>query len=210
MTDRSEQYHAALASPSRRQVLQILLASPIALDAAAVGGQLGLHVTTARFHLDQLTNAGLVQRRVGAENRPGRPRLLYSAAGSIRDEGAREQLIQVLAAALSRDGGPVSEAIQAGRKWADTFAVPAPGDAVPALIDVLDRLGFDPTGDGAAGVIPLRACPFRAAARQHRDVVCAVHEGLIKQLLKDSGHEAKLVPFVEPDLCLVSLKIGGT
>lgn len=85
MIDRSEEYHAALASASRRQVLDSLLASSEPLDASAVADRLGLHVTTARFHLDQLTAAGLAQRRVGAEKRRGRPRLLYAPAGPVRD-----------------------------------------------------------------------------------------------------------------------------
>src|SRR5690606_23798249 len=76
MTGRSEDYHAALASTSRRQILDALVASTQPLDAAVVAGGLGLHVTTARFHLDQLTDAGLVRRRPSTERRRGRPRML--------------------------------------------------------------------------------------------------------------------------------------
>lgn len=203
MTERSGDYHAALASPSRRQVLDALLSSSEPLDAAAVAGRLGLHVTTARFHLDQLAAAGLVHRRAGVERRRGRPRLLYAPAGPPRDEDAREQLIQVLAAALAREDDPAADAVRAGRRWAETFDPPGSDDPVPGLVSLLDRLGFAPEAD--ADAIRLRACPFRDAAREHPQVVCAVHRGLIEQLLEGAAAQVRLVPFVEPELCLVAL-----
>lgn len=203
--DRSKEYHAALASASRRQVLDALRSAPEPLDASAVADRLGLHVTTARFHLDQLVAGGLAQRLVGAEKRPGRPRLLYATAGPIRDEDAREQLIEVLAAALAREADPGTDALSAGRRWGETFARPDPEDPLPALVDVFERLGFDPETDTAADSIRLRACPFRAAAREHPDVVCSVHRGLIQNLLDGSAPQARLLPFVEPELCVVAL-----
>jgi predicted ArsR family transcriptional regulator len=205
MIDRSEEYHAALASASRRQVLNALLASSEPLDAAAVAERLGQHVTTARFHLDQLAAAGLVQRRVGAEKRRGRPRLLYAPAGVVRDEDAREQLIQVLAAALAREDDAESDASRAGRRWAETFELPDQDDPVPGLVEVFERLGFEPETDADADSIRLRACPFRDAAREHPEVVCAVHRGLIEQLLAGTAPDARLIPFVEPELCVVAL-----
>ena len=72
------------------------------------------------------------------------------------------------------------------------------------LVEHLDRLGFDP--DPHEQQIRLRACPFRDAAREHPQVVCAVHRGLIEQLLEPSGTRSRLVPFAEPDLCLVTLE----
>jgi predicted ArsR family transcriptional regulator len=201
MTTRSESYHAAMASPPRRAVLNALLASPDPLDAAMVAERVGLHVTTARVHLDQLVEAGLARRRPSVEQRRGRPRMLYAPAGAPRDRDAREQLIRVLAGALTRRPG--EESIRAGRRWAAAFDAPAPEDPVPGLVDVLDRIGFDPEQDGAA--IRLPSCPFRAAAREHPEVVCAVHRGLVDQLLEGTSAGARLLPFVEPELCLLAV-----
>lgn len=203
MTSRNEHYHAALASAPRRQVLDALMRSPVPLDTAAVAESLGLHVTTARFHLDQLVAVGLAHRRAGEEKRRGRPRMLYSPAGTARDEDARAQLIHVLAAALARESDTVPASIRAGRQWAGDFEPPDPADPAPGLVEVLDRLGFDP--EPASGQIRLRACPFRSAARENPQVVCSVHRGLIEQLADQAGGRAQLLPFVEPDLCLVSL-----
>lgn len=202
MTGRSGDHLAGLAGPRRRQVLEVLRDSPVPLDAGAVAARLGLHVTTARFHLDQLAAAGFTQRKTGAERRRGRPRMMYSPAGPLRDDDSREQLIHVLAAALAGQDDHTASAEGAGRRWAaDLDALD--DEPVPALVAVLDRLGFDP--DLQDGAILLRSCPFRDAAREHPDVVCAVHRGLVEQALGRAAADARLLPFVEPDLCVVAL-----
>jgi len=210
MRSSSEEYHAALASPARRKVLDALLRSPEPLDAATVAERLGLHVTTARFHLEQLATAGLAARRAGAEARRGRPRMLYAPAGRARDENAREQLIGVLASALAGDESPAAESTEAGRRWAAALGPIPLGEPRAGLVNVLDRLGFEPeTEPGVAGdrdLIRLRACPFRAPARDHPEVVCSVHRGLIDQLLGGTGTGAQLLPFVQPDLCVVAFE----
>lgn len=218
MSGRSGEYHAVLASATRRQVLDSLLASPDPLDAAAIAERVGLHVTTARFHLDQLAAVGLAHRRTGVERRRGRPRVLYTAARPVREEDAREQLIHVLAGALAREGDGPAESVRAGRRWAVELdsPVPAPaGSTAPDgpgkadgawrhLLDVLDHLGFAPDEGSDTGVVRLNGCPFRAIAREYPSVVCSVHRGLIEQLLHDAGGDAQLVPFAEPDVCLIT------
>ena len=63
---------ALLTSPVRRQILDVLAQLPVqatpkepktrrdGLTAAELGARIGLHVTTIRFHVDQLLEAGLV------------------------------------------------------------------------------------------------------------------------------------------------------
>ncbi len=200
-----ENYHAALASAMRRQVLDALNSTNEPQDASAVAELLKVHVTTARFHLDQLEAAGLVKRQSGAEKRRGRPRVLYRPSGPARDEGARAQLIEVLATALADRGNRAETlSVEAGRRWADLLDTAA-ADPEAELLRVLDELGFEPEPSG--NEIRLHACPFRDAAREHPNVVCSVHRGLIDELLDRSGaaSRAQLIPFVEPELCLVSL-----
>ncbi|GAA4382312.1 helix-turn-helix transcriptional regulator [Agromyces bauzanensis] len=213
--------HAALASRPRRQVLDAIARSAHPVDALTIAAELGLHVTTVRFHLYQLETAHLVRRQVGAEPRRGRPRIRYVAT-SGPEEDSREQLIEVLAAALAERPDGRARSIEAGHRWADALAPPRPdaepdsdadtGDAsgVDTLVRVLDDLGFEPlvAGDDE---IRLRACPFRDAARDHPQVVCSVHRGVIEQLLltRGSDRRADLLPFVEPELCLVTLAAPG-
>ncbi len=205
MTGREEAYHAALASPTRRRVLEVLRQEAAPQDAAAIAHRLGLHVTTARFHLDQLVAAGLAERAAGAEQRRGRPRMLYRTAGDARDDDARTLLIEVLAAALARGEDGVGRAVQAGRRWAETFPRPDAGDPAPGLVAALDRLGFAPEKADGDAAIRLRACPFREAARAHPEVVCSVHRGLVEQLLEGTDAAGRLVPFAAPELCVVQL-----
>lgn len=202
----------ALQSSARRRALDVLAESRHPLDAQAVAEALDVHVTTARFHLDQLEAAGLVQRRPAHENRPGRPRMVYTVSATVREADAREQLIEVLARALgdSVSGGATragtSPAVHAGEMWADDLAEPTTADPVHELVGVLDSLGFEPElGDGQ---ILMHACPFRTAAKDRPDVVCAVHRGLIERMLDGSANSeggSRLHPFVEPELCVVSI-----
>lgn len=79
-THGDEHFHAAMASPTRRRVLDVVAATDEGVDAATIATRLHLHVTTVRFHLDQLESVSLVARRVAGEKRRGRPRVLYVAA----------------------------------------------------------------------------------------------------------------------------------
>ena len=207
-------YYSALASPARRRVLDALTRSPAPRDAHAIAAELGLHVTTVRFHLEHLCEARLVRRSADVQKRRGRPRMLFAAVGdATRDRSAQEQLIDTLATAFARgdDDGGRGRAVEAGRSWGRGLVGAAPGDSGAVLMDVLDGLGFDPSRDGE--IVQLRACPFRDAARRHSDVICSVHQGLVEQILAgdqgrdDGSPRGRLLPFVQPDLCLIDL--GG-
>ena len=95
--------HAALASDARRRVLELLMGSDSALDAAAVAARIDVHITTARFHLEQLEGAGLIRRAVERAGTRGRPRILFTAGPAAREGEARHDLSQALAAALAED-----------------------------------------------------------------------------------------------------------
>ena len=74
-------------------------------------------------------------------------------------------------------------------------------------------MNFDPElADPAPGTgereIRLRACPYRDVAREHPEVVCAIHLGLLQGVLTQLGNRSttvRLVPFVKPHLCLAYL-----
>jgi predicted ArsR family transcriptional regulator len=235
---------SAAEPAARRRVLDLLSASRHPLDARAVGEALDIHVTTARFHLEQLEEAGLLRRSTAREQRPGRPRIVYALSASLRAADARERLIEVLANALAdrqedghaeaapddgrADAATASSAgtaltapargsrrpwrpaaLRAGQRWADATPLPPEADPVDELVDALDSLGFQPELSGEE--ILMRECPFRAAARGRPDVVCAVHQGFVERMLERAAEPehpdrpARLLPFVEPELCVVQL-----
>ncbi|MDQ7991108.1 MAG: helix-turn-helix domain-containing protein [Propionicimonas sp.] len=201
--------HAALASPVRRRVLDELERSGPDLTATELAAAVGLHVTTVRFHLDQLEHAGLVSRRSSAGRRRGRPSLRYSA--TPRPDAVRDQLIRVLAEAVAGSGTATPDAVAAGHRWADLLAN-RPGEAEDAILSAFADLGFEPEARG--GVIRLRACPFREVARDHPEVVCQTHLGLAQRIAARHPAGARvhvgLAPFVEPELCLLTLTRTGT
>lgn len=200
------QRHAVLASPVRRDALAILRAAPGPLTATALADRLDLHVTTVRFHLDQLERVGLVSRESDRSGRRGRPAATYRAVNADLT-AARDQMIDALAVAAAR-GGPSlqNDAREAGRRWAADLPVPH-GDARTLLTGVAGQLGFDP--EPADGGIRLLACPFRSAARRNPQVVCQVHLGLL-QGIAARAHDGDvvgvgLVPFAEPQACHLTL-----
>ena len=225
---RRDSWHAALASEPRRRVLALLTESIGPLDVATVAAGIGLHVTTARFHLEQLELAGLVVRQINRAGGRGRPQVLFSpVATPVPAEEAQHQLTQALAAVISQDSdGGKARSVRAGEVWSTRFtaeadAAPAdrPGsdgpaaehpaaDLVPPLLSVLTEIGFEPELRAEENTIALTACPFRAEARANPDVVCSVHLGLIKGVASSLGHDGttiRLRPFVTPTLCLVHL-----
>jgi len=214
VSDLEEHRYSALASQTRRAVLQLVIDAASPVDAAAIAASAGLHVSTVRFHLDQLEAAGLVRREPAREGRRGRPHMLYTPGASVRESEAQRQLTRVLVGAIARDpDGGHERALEAGREWAHA-ALPGPGSSGSSesgkLVRALDRLGFGPDeGAGDGGEIHLHACPFRSLELGDNDLVCTVHLGLLQGAAEGLGHapeDVSLIPHVTPEVCVVKLR----
>ena len=205
---------------SRSRVLGALQDAGRPLDVTEVAGLVGLHVNTARFHLDRLVEAGAAHREVERREQPGRPRMLYQARPDAGRAGARSYhlLAEILTSFVAAQVPQPGRAAQsAGREWGRYLAGrPGPFERVTAavatrhLVDALDGLGFAPEARTAGGKrqILLHHCPFREIASKHEDVVCAIHLGLMQGMLAelDAPIDAgQLDPFVEPNLCITRL-----
>jgi len=209
----------AAASKPRRRLLKLLRRSDAPLDVYELAAATGLHITTVRFHLDVLARAGQVTAQKTPRTTPGRPRTVYS----IRTEEASPDGYRPLAALLAANLGPTPRARRrraekAGRDWA-TSLIPAtervatPDEAAHRIADLFTEMSFDPElADPAPGSgereIRLRACPYRDVARDHPEVVCAIHLGFLQGVLTQLGDPpttVRLVPFVKPHLCLAYL-----
>ena len=106
--------------------------------------------------------------------------------------------------------------MEAGHTWGRYLTErPAPyqrlseEESVTRLLRILDDIGFAP--EPAAEEprqIRIPHCPFREVAEGHREVVCAIHLGLMRGALAEMGAPVtadRLVPFVEPSLCVAHL-----
>ena len=177
----------------RADVLARLREAEGPLSVQQVASQTGLHVNTARFHLDALVGEGLAGRAAEARDLPGRPRILYTARTDVlgpRSYGLLAEMLTGLVASLD-DAGPV--AVETGRACGRHLVDrPTPSQRVDAneatarLNRVLDSIGFQPeVRHGSDGIeIWLRHCPFREVAQRHSDVVCTIHLGLIEGVLE--------------------------
>ena len=214
---------AALGA-SRSRVLAILQDAGGALGVAEVATRMGLHPNTARFHLDGLVEAGLVERSTETRDEPGRPRALYTARPDAARAGQRSYrlLAEILTSYIAaHEAKPAKAARDAGYTWGRYLAERPPPyrrtDAATAnrqLMRMLGDVGFDPEpAGGRKQQILLHHCPFREAAAENREVVCSVHLGLMQGLLAelDSPLSAeRLDPFVEPSLCVAHLATRDT
>lgn len=78
-------------------------------------------------------------------------------------------------------------------------------------MEVLEELDFDPEFAPAKypGAVGLRHCPFLDLVSEYPGVICAIHLGLVQGAMQawDTRTEvADLVPFAQPDLCVVQLQ----
>ena len=142
------------------------------------------------------------QQGVGLDERvhrncPGRPRLVYRAAGEAT-VGAGHGY-RVLASYLAGRPAPLART--------------RPAAALQRITDLLRGLGPGPEPGGPGTARPrvlLHCCPFSEAASEQQEVVCAVRLGLMRGTLAElrAGVRVRdLLPFAEPNLCVAYLEV---
>lgn len=241
MAGASTEREVVLASPVRRRVVELLRDLPVesheghedhedrsrGLTAHDLARRLDLHVTTIRFHLDQLVAADVLATEF-LRGRVGRPRKVYRVLpGSLRGakvDRAHAALTELLLESWqerSTDGTPLT-AQQAGERWVRSrvtgSATPpalTPGTwlgKVGQALDLLTPWGYTrevrTLDEGRTVELNLVDCPFLAMAHDHPEVVCGVHRGLLREAMRATGEndvQVGLQPFVEPGRCRATL-----
>lgn len=225
---------ALMASPVRRSLVDALeeqareAPDELGMTAADLAPRVGLHVTTVRFHLDQLVAAGVLRSQFRRRETAGRPRKVYLLRARPAAPGGHDPLrllTGLLAEAMTATvRGESVTPVEAGRRWArehlaaheDRSPAETPGGwlaRVGEMIDVLEDWGYQPelsTSDGGRSArVELSDCPFLDLARGNEAVVCGVHQGLISESLRQFGEtstEVELEPFVTPTHCRAYLR----
>ncbi|WP_280458457.1 transcriptional regulator [Nocardia carnea] len=179
----------------RDRVLALVRDSLEPLDAPVIARTLGIHITTARFHLNALIDEGVVEGTWLPSVTVGRPRKGYIAVGA-------DPMATVLDALLAQLGDTRelrrAAGVAAGRAWADGLTgIAAPQDGVPDPVTVvattLNRLGFRIASTVSSfGVHEIRMCncPLRRIARGAPEIVIGIQQGLIERVLE--RHSAAL------------------
>lgn len=181
--------------------------------ARELAGDLGRHENTVREHLAALEAQGLVITGVPVSRGRGRPARRYRRAEA---SDARERLTTALASYLTVAGDGAAAGRAAGRPWGEALvrehvATHPRGPALDVVIDVLEDQGFAPCveGDGTARCVDLRRCPLLDLAREHTDVVCGAHHGMLEGAIAAAGagwRVAEFVPFASAEACRARLE----
>jgi len=138
----------------RTHIIQLLRDTRTPLSVPQVAEAVGVHVNTARFHLESLVDSGLAQRSQQPRSTPGRPRVLY--VGTLPNQThERAQGYRLLAETLTQTvqkhfPEPSRTLYDVGLMWGHRLAelnmdVPeSESDRIDLLISKLDALWFAP------------------------------------------------------------------
>lgn len=204
-------------SGPRGAVLERLQRTGEPVTIAGLAAEFGLHPNTAREHLDGLVERGLATRDRSEAVGRGRPAWRYTAAVDQLEPDPRVRDYAGLAAALAGHlartaADPAAEGLAAGWAWGRSLVTSRPSQPGPSprhkVVGLLEELGFAPEADADARSIALRRCPLLDAAREHPEVVCQVHLGIVRGALEHYGGDpepTELLPFAEPGACRLHL-----
>jgi predicted ArsR family transcriptional regulator len=205
---------ALLDEPVRRRLYDWVVdqGRPVGREEAA--RSLAITRSLAAFHLDRLTEAGLLEagyQRLTGRTGPGagRPARVYQRADReiavTLPPRHYDLAADVFASALMRlgDGTPPIELLDAAHEAGERIGVAE--QTGQGLIDVLEHAGYEPTDDD--GTIRLRNCPFDALVDEHRPLVCgtnlALAQGILDGLPNDQGADYKPHLDSQPGYCCV-------
>lgn len=209
--------HKALADDTRFRLYRYLGLSGRPVSVRELSRRLSLHPNTLRPHLRRLEKAGLVAQETRRGANVGRPQALYRAVEpEAREDRDYRLFAEILAGLLS--GKRARERAEAlAREWGEYLVArggPKPGARAPArsrslavLQEAMAEAGFDPRFRRKSArivEISLRDCPFRDLADDHRELVCAVHRGLVEGMLGGLRPPlllAEFSPLVERTVC---------
>jgi len=205
----------ALAAPIRARLFWELGELRRPATTQELAALVARHPNTVRIQLQQLADAGLLERRVTRQAR-GRPRHQWAIARGARPAGERPQAYGQLSRWLARAAGAAGDFAgieRTGREIGRELAPrPAAQGTATAMQDALTALGFQPRAERASRRrvrFVLANCPYRDAVRQNQPAVCSLHRGITAGLLDRLDPDASLADFVAKDPyaagCLIEL-----
>jgi len=213
--------HKALADPTRHRLYRYLRLSGRPVGVREMAVRLSLHPNTLRPHLRRLEEAGLVSSETSRGATVGRPQSLYTAIDREEREGRDYRLLADILSGLLTGRRNRDRAQAQAREWGAFLAgrtLPPPGarrQAGPNLATLQEALaeaGFDPRfrrRSAKTVEISMRDCPFRELLDEHRELVCAVHQGLLEGILGASRPTLTLAafqPLAERGTCRLTAK----
>jgi predicted ArsR family transcriptional regulator len=219
---------AALEQPLRRDLYAHLVNRGDWVTRDEAAAVLGLPRSVAAFHLDKLTDAGLLHvryERPSGRSGPGagRPAKAYRRSDKEISVSLPERHYDLAGTVLA---DAVHEATSSGRPVTDavTTSAHAAGNEVgtavraqlprrcsatvlrQATIDALEQLGYEPRE--LDGDVALANCPFHVLAERHPALVCGMNLDLIGGLVEGLGADDRLVPRLAPAENMCCVRVG--
>lgn len=215
MDTKALEIHKALADNTRFRLYRHLRLVDRPVSVREMSRRLAVHPNTLRPHLRRLEEAGLVRHEVRKGDGVGRPQMLYVGVEPAGDEGRDFRLLSEMLLGTIHTERQLARAAELARGWGEYLVsrdAPKPGVRLPdrknlaVLQSAMDRAGFEPRfrRQGAAVEVAFRRCPFRELVDDHREVVCALHRGLLEGMLaglRPPLELRELKPFVERGVC---------
>lgn len=198
--------HRGLAQASRLQVAALVMDQP-GISLADLSEHTGLHANTLRDHVRVLSDEGIIRSEIEHRATRGRPRALYYPVESSADNPEAQRRID----AAKRHGDLLRRVVP------DMTAPPELDEEgvhqLDALYEHLDEVGLDPRQEETGLEFALRPCAFHSLVADHREMLCRVHEGLIRDVLDRSGGPVeidRLLPLVTEHRCELMLRLRRT
>jgi predicted ArsR family transcriptional regulator len=197
--------HKVLADDTRYRLYRHLRLSGRPVGIRELSARSSLHPNTLRPHLRRLEEAGLITTEQHRDSKVGRPQTFYVATDNEPGHGYR--ILAEILVGLVTGSKRIERARDVAREWGVFLAGrsagrPAArrrsGPDLAALQGGLVEAGFDPRFRRRSAKlveISLRDCPFRDLMGEHRDLVCAVHRGLLEGLLGGARPPLSLARF---------------
>jgi predicted ArsR family transcriptional regulator len=163
-----------------------------------------------------MRDVGLLEVSAEVRTAVGRPQNLYALSDRAPSLGLEPPAFPLLARLLVRlaeaTGATPEDAAEVGREQGQRDALPyaKAASCLEALVDQLDRVGFDPAVDGPddeTAVIAFAHCPFRELAEAHPDLVCSLHRGMVEGFVDAMGDAEveEFHPLVHRQPCQVAI-----
>jgi predicted ArsR family transcriptional regulator len=207
----------ALGDETRFSMYRELASSTHPLSATELADRLGIHANTVRLHLERMREAGLVDVEAVHRGTVGRPQHVYALAAGAPglgfDPPSYTLLAGLLAALAERIGADADEASAIGHQWGvEAGRRSRSRSCTKALLNELERLGFDPVadGDGDEMSVAFLHCPFRELAEAYPELVCNLHRGICEGVVSEVGGGSvdDFATLYDHDPCRVTVAVG--
>ena len=176
----------------------------------ALAEEVGLHVNTARGHLQVLIDEGFVRLETGTTGRRGRPPSLYHPVTA--PQGSRQARERIEAAARQ---GRFLRSLHPDLS-VEPAEVDELGDDAVAQFDALyahlEDSGMEPESDAEDMGISVVPCPHYRMVGDDREDACAIHAQIVRDLLAQVPGPLELEtlrPFAAERTCRITLRGSG-